>query len=203
MVRFVDGTSTRAGTPYELALTVTTLGRAGDNTIVLLDDQVSRHHAQVSADGAQYRLSDLGSRNGTFLNGQQLTAAQRLKHGDRVTLGNTTLVFDAADETVPAGDMVTRASLRLDPATAQVWRDGAQIKVTAKEYLALLALQEKAGGLVSKEELAGRVWPEYQGGVGDYNIEQLISRLRRKLEPQPDAPQHLLTVRGLGYRLVL
>ncbi|HZQ38468.1 MAG TPA: helix-turn-helix domain-containing protein [Dehalococcoidia bacterium] len=50
--------------------------------------------------------------------------------------------------------------------------------------------------------MAQAVWPEYQGGVGDYNIEQVISRLRRKLEPEPERPRHLLTVRGLGYRLM-
>lgn len=203
MGRFIDRTNTRAGTLYELAPEVTTLGREGDNTVVLLDDRVSRHHAAVRWDGRQYLLTDLDSRNGTVLNGERLSAPRPLQHGDQIQLGNTLLLFDAADETMPVNDGGMRAALRLDPTTAEVWRGGARVNVTAKEYLALRVLQEKAGGLVSKEELAAHVWPEYQGGVGDYNIEQLLSRLRRKIEPEPEHPQYLLTIRGLGYRLVL
>jgi two-component system response regulator RegX3 len=79
---------------------------------------------------------------------------------------------------------------------------GEAVTVGAKEYLALAYLYAQGGALVTKEALAGAVWPEYQGDVSDYNIEQLISRLRRKIEATPVRPKHLLTVRGLGYRLV-
>lgn len=54
-----------------------------------------------------------------------------------------------------------------------------------------------------KEELAVHVWPEHGGGVTDADIAQLISGLRRKLEEDAEHPQYLLTVRGLGYRLVV
>jgi len=72
--------------------------------------------------------------------------------------------------------------------------------LSAKEYLALAHLTRQSGALVSKESLAQAVWPEYEGQVSDYNVEQLISRLRRKIEPEPEQPRHLITVRGLGYR---
>ena len=64
-------------------------------------------------------------------------------------------------------------------------------------------LFERGGALVSKEELAARVWPELEGQVSDANVEQLIARLRRKLDGGAAHPPLLLTVRGLGYRLVL
>ena len=64
-------------------------------------------------------------------------------------------------------------------------------------------LYASRGALISKQDLALQVWPEYQGVVGDENIEQLISRLRRKLETDPQHPRYLLTVRGLGYRLIV
>jgi DNA-binding response OmpR family regulator len=47
------------------------------------------------------------------------------------------------------------------------------------------------------------VWPEYQEGIYDYQIENLVRRLRARLEPDPGNAQLLITVRGLGYKLVL
>ena len=75
--------------------------------------------------------------------------------------------------------------------------------LTAKEFLALRAMVVQAGSILSKDALAHQVWPEYEGAVGDVNIEQLISRLRRKIEANPAQPRRLLTVRGLGYRLII
>ncbi|NTV64967.1 MAG: winged helix-turn-helix domain-containing protein [Oscillochloris sp.] len=50
--------------------------------------------------------------------------------------------------------------------------------------------------------LAQAVWSEYRSGVYDYQIENLVRRLRTKIEPDPANPQLLLTLRGLGYKLV-
>jgi DNA-binding response OmpR family regulator len=74
--------------------------------------------------------------------------------------------------------------------------------VTAKEYLTVQLLYQKRGALVTKEKLATHVWSEYAGAIGDASIEQIIFRLRRKLEADPERPRHLVTVRGLGYRLI-
>ena len=46
------------------------------------------------------------------------------------------------------------------------------------------------------------VWPEYNGEVYDYQVENLVHRLRQTLEYEPSEPQLLVTVRGLGYKLV-
>ncbi len=53
----------------------------------------------------------------------------------------------------------------------------------------------------NKAEIALAVWPEYTE-VSDYNIEGLVSRLRSKLETDPKDPRLILTVRGVGYKLV-
>jgi len=53
---------------------------------------VSRRHAELRREDGQVLISDLGSTNGTLVNGQPVTAA-RLADGDRITLGRTTLVF--------------------------------------------------------------------------------------------------------------
>jgi DNA-binding response OmpR family regulator len=54
----------------------------------------------------------------------------------------------------------------------------------------------------SKDEIGRAVWAEYQEGIFDYQIENLVRRLRTKIEDDADAPQLLLTLRGLGYKLV-
>ena len=56
--------------------------------------------------------------------------------------------------------------------------------------------------MCSKDEIGKAVWPEYQEGIYDYQIENLGRRLRTKLEPDPANAQLLLTLRGLGYKLV-
>ena len=86
-VRYADG-----GTKSVPVRGPTTIGRADGNVLVLHDDMVSGRHAElvVSRDGALLR--DLGSANGTFVNGQPV-AEQLLAEGDRITVGSTTLAF--------------------------------------------------------------------------------------------------------------
>lgn len=89
----------------------------------------------------------------------------------------------------------------MDARRAEVTVDGRPISVTARELFALAALAQDPGALVSKDDLAKKVWPETNGVVSDDSIEQLVSRLRRKLGDDAREPRYLLTVRGLGYRL--
>jgi cytochrome P450 / NADPH-cytochrome P450 reductase len=65
------------------------IGRAPDNDIVVSDPGVSQHHAELRPEAGAYRLVDLGSRNGTFVNEQRVTAA-RLSEGDLVGIGSAT-----------------------------------------------------------------------------------------------------------------
>ena len=72
-----------------------TMGRAPENHIVLADPNVSRHHAEVRPAGDGFALADLGSTNGSRLNGARV-AEQRLNDGDQVMLGNTLIRFEAS-----------------------------------------------------------------------------------------------------------
>ena len=70
------------------------LGRATDNHFVIADHGVSRRHALIHAQGAhEYWLVDLGSRNGTYLNGRRLSRPCRLRNGDRIQIGAHAAVF--------------------------------------------------------------------------------------------------------------
>jgi len=69
------------------------IGRTADNEIVLDDTEASRHHAAISQEASGYSLQDLNSTNGTFLNEQLITVPRFLKDGDRIKIGDTTLLF--------------------------------------------------------------------------------------------------------------
>jgi Protein of unknown function (DUF3662)/FHA domain len=77
---------------YELTTPVTLLGRGTDCDLRLIDPGVSRHHAELRVEDGEVVLVDLGSTNGTFVNGQPVRRVL-LTDGTRVTLGRTTLVF--------------------------------------------------------------------------------------------------------------
>jgi adenylate cyclase len=69
----------------------TRVGRAEDNDVVLNGDLVSRHHARLHVEDGALRLEDLGSRNGSRINGEPLHGSRPLRSGDIVTLGDVTL----------------------------------------------------------------------------------------------------------------
>jgi Flp pilus assembly protein TadD len=75
------------------------LGRAEDNDLDLTDPKVSRHHARIYQEGATYLVADLGSANGTRVNGILLTGPHRLQHGDRITVGDTELIYQEPGRT--------------------------------------------------------------------------------------------------------
>ncbi len=77
---------------FELTGPVTMLGRGTDCDLRLVDPGVSRHHAELRVEDDEVVLVDLGSTNGTFVNGQPVRRIV-LSDGTRVTLGRTTLVF--------------------------------------------------------------------------------------------------------------
>ena len=70
------------------------VGREQDCQLRPNNDQVSRHHCVFANDDYTIRLRDLGSTNGTFVNGERVSS-QRLEDGDRVTFGRTTVTYHA------------------------------------------------------------------------------------------------------------
>ncbi len=89
LVLLEDGRSTRT---FRLGADVVTIGRLPECDVVLADPGASRRHAEIRRDGDRYEITDLGSTNGTLVNGRYVGTAE-LRDGDRVTIGNTTLEF--------------------------------------------------------------------------------------------------------------
>lgn len=73
------------------------IGRASDCSIPIKDRYLSRKHAELIVDGTTWILKDLGSANGTYLNGSRVEHDEQLKTGDRIRLGDTEIVFETSE----------------------------------------------------------------------------------------------------------
>jgi pSer/pThr/pTyr-binding forkhead associated (FHA) protein len=85
-------------TRLELGDARVTIGKGAENDVVLDDTTVSRLHAICERFPAGWCINDLGSSNGTFLNGERIWAQQRLRHGDEVRIGGNRLLFRDASQ---------------------------------------------------------------------------------------------------------
>jgi|APSaa5957512622_1039677.scaffolds.fasta_scaffold35144_2 pSer/pThr/pTyr-binding forkhead associated (FHA) protein len=96
----------------ELANDITIIGRGRDCEIALLDERISRQHSEIYFDGEAHLVSDLGSFNGTYLNGEMLGDARPLEDGDQLQIGPVRLLFElaAASEVDPRSTLVVPES---------------------------------------------------------------------------------------------
>jgi len=187
------------GKSFELTKSEIYIGRDIHNDVVINDAEVSRKHARLVIQAGGYVLEDLGSTNGTFVNGQQLSAVYSLHPGDTVQVADT--IFRFAD---PQATLVAHKwpKLKIERPARHVLVNAEQVELSAKEYALLIYLDDHSDRICSKGEIAKAVWPEYRGGVFDYQVESLVKRLRQKLEPDEEESHFVVTMRGRGYRLV-
>lgn len=97
-------------------------------------------------------------------------------------------------------DILSVGPLSLDRESYRAYKSGQEINLTGREFLLLSYLMENAGKIISKERLYERVWGEYSS-ICDNTIMVHIRHIREKIEDNPSTPQHLITVKGLGYKL--
>lgn len=102
------------------------LGRAADNTVTLEDQSVARYHAIIEKRGDGYWLSDLGSVNGTLVNGQPVAGEQQINVGDVIALGGATTIKVTSEEATgadvappePSGDAAPDSGLPANASTS-------------------------------------------------------------------------------------
>jgi DNA-binding response OmpR family regulator len=105
---------------------------------------------------------------------------------------------------MPAASATGNGDLVVDTKSREVWVRGQKLEspLSRKEFDVIEFLAQKRGEVCSKDEIASAGWPEREAGdVGDQEIEQSIRRLRLRIEEDPSQPQHIVTVRGHGYKL--
>ena len=198
------------------------IGRAsagGKSDIKIHDDFVSRQHAEISYQQNRYMLRDLESTNGTQLDGKRITPGKSysLTHNSIIGFGiareevrvllrykESPTTSTARIEETGIGDFNQLEWLKIDENRNEVWVDGKLITLSKKEYQLILFLCQRPGKICSRDEIIVGVWPEVAdaAGVSDAAIDQMIHRLRMKIEPDLSQPSRLISRKSFGYILV-
>jgi pSer/pThr/pTyr-binding forkhead associated (FHA) protein len=181
------------------------IGRGSDCHIVLPERQVSRHHVRITREDGQYTLHDLGSKNGTHLNGVQIAGSVPLHDGDEITIALCVkMLFVGSDATLPltfeeerpAGNLV----LDDDQRTVTIGNRSLAPPLSLAQFRLLQTLYEADGAVVDRDAIIEAVWPGTGGiGVTEQAIDALVRRLRDRLAELDDY-EYIVTVRGHGFR---
>lgn len=182
------------------------IGRGSDCGLVLPERQVSRQHVKITRDDKGYTLHDLGSKNGTHLNGQRLTGSALLRDGDQVQIALcVTLMFVGTEATLPLtlDGPVIKGSLVLneEQRTVSIRNKELSPPLSLAQFRLLKLLYDAAGAVCDREQIVQVVWPGTEGiGVSEQAIDALVRRLRDRLA-ELDDHNYVVTVRGHGFRL--
>lgn len=182
------------------------IGRGSDCDIVLPERQVSRHHVKITRENQQFFLHDLASKNGTHLNGVQVTGTAPLQDGDEIQIALCVkLLFVGTDATLPLTfEQPTPAgNLVLDADQRSIAIGGVELDppLSLAQFRLLHTLYEAEGAVVDRDAIVDAVWPGTDGaGVSEQAIDALVRRLRDRLA-EADDYEYVVTVRGHGFRL--
>jgi len=190
---------------WALAKPLTSIGRWEDNDVVIEDRWVSRYHVEVHYESDQYVVHDLGSKNGTLINGQRITAPTVLADGDEIQVTPLVkLTFVDYGSTAPLPVERQGPALVLDPVARQVYVRGRLLTppLSSAQFTFLSALAEQPGRVYSREEVIAMVWPDDEAaGISDEAIDALVRRVRLRLRTLDATHEYITTVRGYGFKL--
>ena len=186
------------------------IGRDAGADIVVPDRQISRQHARVSNTRQGCMIVDLGSKNGTHVNGSGVKGSVYLNDGDVIQIALAQkFVFVSADSTVPLAKMPgadprTKNRLHLEKKSRRVWVGDRELgpALSVAQFTVLEMLYREAGKVVSRRQLTEEIWGgENAVEVSDQALDALIRRLRGRLEELDQTHDYILTIRGHGLRL--
>jgi hypothetical protein len=184
------------------------IGRDAGCDVVIPDRQVSRYHARLIPSANGIIFEDLGSKNGSFCNGQLLAESQVLQDGDLVQIALAQyFIFLSSDATMPLEGKLPgeepAQSLQLDSRSRRVWIHHQEVlpPLSGPQFRLLQVLYEQPGKVVSRDELIDAIWGGQQAeGVSEQALDALIRRLRERLELIKPDHNFITTVRGHGLR---
>lgn len=186
------------------------IGRDPACEIVVPDRQVSRFHARLALEEKGVTLEDLGSKNGTFINGTRVDEPTILQDGDSVQIALIQFfTYLSSDATVPleAGISLGEESMsriHLDVRSRRVWVNQQELlpPLSVQQFTLLQILYEKKDQVVSRQDLIEAIWgSEEAEGVSEQAVDALVRRLRDRIGSIDSNYPYIVTVRGHGLRL--
>lgn len=189
------------------------IGRDDSCTVVIQNRQVSRYHARFVNLPHGVQLEDLGSKNGTHINGRQIVEPIMLQEGDIIQIAFAQqFIFMSSDSTIPLekpGEnppvpAQVRRQLHLEKRSRRVWIGDNELlpPLSVSQYQLLELLFDNPGRVVTRGELVQAVWGQEDAvGISEQALDALIRRLRDRLASIEPKHQFLITVRGHGLRL--
>lgn len=186
------------------------IGRDQECNIIISDRQVSRFHARITIVPDGVVFEDLGSKNGSSINGALVSEPTYLQDGDLIQIAMVQqFVFLSSDSTLPMDQRVRMGSigkgkLRLDPRSRRVWVGEEELipPLSVPQFNLLNLLYNQSGEVVSRQDLMLAVWGEDEAiGVSDQAMDALIRRLRYRISEKDPQHTYIITVRGHGVRL--
>lgn len=153
--------------PFRQPLEVQTvsIGRASDCSIPIKDRYLSRRHAEIVARGDSWVLKDLGSANGTYLNGNRVENDERLNPGDRIRLGDTEILFEIPEKST---DRLIAVSENVSSPTIAIPVNDISDRLDAQEPARLQTLT-----LLARELIEDRPMDELFGFIVDRVMDHL------------------------------
>jgi pSer/pThr/pTyr-binding forkhead associated (FHA) protein len=177
------------------------LGRPGHADTGFESEFISRRHAEIIESNGTLLVRDLGSTNGTSVNGERIDeSGVLLKPGDQITLGKevvTLRLYSDENTRAQTTSMPPTGPVRIDRGTRDVWvNKELQMPFPHKEFDVLALLVTEVEKFYGMAEIARAGWPERPNDVSDQEIQQIITGLRKRV-----VPVLIENRRNVGYRI--
>ena len=193
-------------TRWELTET-SVVGRAVDAEVTVAVEGISRRHLELRVGPSTVSAVDLGSRNGSAVNGELLISGEpRILHdGDVLALAGQVELRFLDPLVTPVVPRIGRLTgVWIDPDSRDVWVDARRIEppLSGRQRGLIELLYRADGRVVSRDEIVAEVWSDAAAeGVSEEAVAALVRRVRRRMEETSGSGDLISTVRGRGVRL--
>lgn len=185
------------------------IGRDPSCEVVISDRQVSRYHARLTPAPDGVILEDMGSKNGTYYNGQRVMDPVVLQDGDLLQVAVVQhFSFLSSDATMPMDNSWLPGAersgrLHLETRSRRVWVGQQEVlpPLSVPQFRLLQTLYDQPEKVVSRQDLISAVWGDEAIGVSEQALDALVRRLRDRLALVDPKNEYVITLRGHGLRL--
>lgn len=182
------------------------IGRSTEATLTFADPKISRQHAMLSLRTGAWWLTDLASKNGTFVNGTDVGSVPTcLADGDEIVFGGVVAAVFHDPAATPIAPRIGRLEgVWVEPETDAVWVDAVRIEppLSHKQLALLKLLDANRGEVVTRATIVAEIWADDAAiGVSDDAVTALVKRLRARLREAPRRLDFVEVVKGRGVRL--